>query len=115
MPADTNAMPQPEQSLIPLVREREAQIKEMLEQARRSADETIQAAEHEAVERLKALQEELPRALERELGRAVDRMEAEARVRREAVGAAGDEVRRVAQQNLEAAVSAIVAAVWPKG
>jgi F0F1-type ATP synthase membrane subunit b/b' len=115
MPDNTNPQPQAEQSLVPMVREREEELRRRLEEARHTADEMVQQAEREAAERLAREQAELPRLLERQLAGAIQRLEAQAGERRQAAGRAGDRVREAAEQNMEAAVTAIVAAVWPRG
>jgi vacuolar-type H+-ATPase subunit H len=104
-----------EQSLIPSIQEKEKALRQMLEQARSAADTAVGGAEREAARRLEETREQIPGRMERRFQEAAARFEAEAAERQKAAEEENKRLADAAAGHLEAAVSAIVAAVWPEG
>lgn len=104
-----------DESLIPVIRDHEARLRELLEEARRKAEQMVKEAERESMERVKAREEELPQEMERQRAAEAKRIEEEAAGNRAMLANVGREVENIAERNLDAAVSAIVKAVWPEG
>jgi hypothetical protein len=86
----------------------------MLDQARADVETAKAEAEREAARRLEETREQIPGRMKRRLQEAVARFEAEAVERQKSAEKEDARLTAAAEGNLEAAVAAIVAAVWPE-
>jgi len=95
-------------SLIPLIQEAEAGLKQLLEQAQVQAGDELRAAECDAASALERAREEIPRRLELKRQEQVARFLSAAAPDLEWQ----DQLARRAEGNFARAVQAIVQAVW---
>lgn len=102
-----------EESLVPMIEEEEHRLAALLEEARAQAERIVEYAGREANQRIASVEERLPGLKEERNTRARAAIEKEADELRKEASAALDALRADAEANREAAVRAVVEAVWP--